>query len=285
MSRTIATPAAFLVSGFRIMLKKLALLVAMFTFSTLAFAQQNQQQEASDAPGTDTCSFVYSSGPSATFTRYCLTVNGNIVQFDSPAGFEYIKVQVVGEGYGVCDFDGGPKAYYDYAGSGESGNWNATVVSVPNATTRKFVRTTNDGVWQLTQTIKQIKASAKGPGSISITMALKNLTAIPRDANILRYADVDANATPGDDEFDFTLNSAFGSEPGFSLGLGLTGNTFTLSHEGFTQSTPFGPDPCHIGAKINFAPFVGDGSLGHLWALASVPPGGTKTVAMTYKPI
>ena len=172
---------------------------------------------------------------------------------------------------------------YDYAVFA-TGNWGATVVSVPNATTRKFVRLTNDGIWQLTQTIKQIKATAMGPGSVKITMALKNLTGIARDAFLLRFADVDANATFGNDEFDFTLNSAFGSEPGFSFGLGLTNNTFTFLHEAFTQDTSGGPDPCDPTTNFNAGPFVGDGSLGHIYGI-SVPAGATKTVNMTYKPI
>ena len=266
------------------MLKKLPLVVAVWTLSAVAFAQRIQEQAAADAPDTQACSFVYTSGSANTFTRYCLTVNGNVVQFDSPEGFEFINVGTIGEGYAICDFDGGPKTYFDYAFA-DSGNWLATSVSAPNATTRKFVRTTSDGIWQLTQTIKQIKANAKGPGSISITMAVKNLTAAPRDIVILRYADVDANGDVADDEFDFTLNSAFGSEPGPTFGLGLTNNTFNLKHDAFTQSVPDPPDACHPSLKSNSGPFVGDGSIGHFWSAFPVAPGETKTVAMTYKPI
>ncbi|HUM06976.1 MAG TPA: hypothetical protein VLT90_16030 [Terriglobales bacterium] len=266
------------------MLKKLTLAIVIVTVSSLAFAQQRTQQEAAtSAPTTTTCSYSYSSGPSPTFTRYCLSANGNIVQFDSPSGFEFINAGVVHEGYGFCDFNGGPTAYYDYADV-DSGNWGPTTVSAPNATTRKFVRTTSDGIWQLTQTIKQGKATATSPGSVSVTMTLKNLTAINRTVYLLRAADVDANGTTLDDEVDFTWNSAWGSDPGFSYGLGLTTNTFSFSHEGYTQSVYSGPDPCNFFANLNSTPFVGDGSIGHIYAI-TVPKGSTKTVKMTYKPI
>jgi hypothetical protein len=261
---------------------KSILVLAVFAVASFAWGEQRTQQNG-NAPDTAACSFIYSSGPSATFTRYCLSINGNVIQLDSPSGFEYIRAGSIDEGYGICDFNGGPKAYFDY-GEDFSNNWGATVVSVPNATTRKFVRLTNDGIWQLTQTIKQIKATAMGPGSVKITMALKNLTGIGRTAYLLRFADVDANATTGNDEFDATLNSAFGSEPGPSFGLGLTNNTFTFEHVAFTMNFVVVPDPCNPFANANSGPFVGDGGLVQIYAFG-VPAGATKTVNMTYKPI
>lgn len=264
------------------MLKKPILLFAVLAFSMLAFGQQVRQQPAvTDPPNTPTCSFAYSSGPLATFTRYCLSANGNIVQFDSPSGFEFIANAVM-EGYGICDVTPNV-SYYDYA-SIDSGNWGATTVTVPNATTRQFVRTTSDGFWQLTQTIKQIKANASGPGSVKITMALKNLSTISRNVTLLRIANVNSGPVATNDEFVSSFNSAFGQEPGASWGLGLTTNTFTFAHNGAVFNVPAGPDPCHYVTQIVNAAFVGDGSLGHVYAI-TVPAGATKTVNMTYKPI
>ncbi|MBZ5686043.1 MAG: hypothetical protein LAP86_13505 [Acidobacteriia bacterium] len=148
---------------------RLIFAAALLAVSTAALAQQ--PQSAAD-PASTTCSFSYSSGPLTTFTRYCLSANGNIVQFDSPSGFEYISNGGPLEGYGICDVNPNV-AYYDYA-STDSGNWGPTTVTSPNATTQVFVRTTADGIWQLKQTIVQIKASAASTGSVKITMALKN---------------------------------------------------------------------------------------------------------------
>ena len=265
------------------MLNKLTLLLTVPAFSMLAFGQRaSQPQAATEAPATTACSFPYSSGPLATFTRYCLSANGNIVQFDSPSGFEYINNGGLMEGYGFCDVTPNV-SYYDYA-SIDSGNWGATTATIPNATTVKFVRTTSDGVWQLTQTVVQMKAAAAGPGSVKITMALKNLSTISRNVALLRVANVNAGPVATNDEFVSSFNSAFAQEPGASWGLGLTTNTFTSAHNGTVFGVPTGPDPCHYVTFINNFAFVGDGSLGHVYAI-TVPKGATKTVTMTYKPI
>ena len=268
-------------------MKKVLLLIVV-VLSSLALAQQQQHAQQQGGKlgmpqGLDTCAYSYSSGPASTFTRYCLSGNGNIVQFDSPQGYEYINAGDVGEGYGVCDLTGTTTAYYDYADV-DSGNWGATVVSAPSATSRKFVRSTIDGIWQLAQTISQVKANASGPGSVKAAMALKNLTGISRDVYFLRYADVDANATFLDDRFDSTLNLAFGADPGASNGLGLSNNTFSFLHTAFTQSVSGGPDPCNPTVNFNSNPFSGDGSIGQIYLL-TVPAGATKTVTVTYKPI
>src|SRR5664279_466844 len=95
-------------------LNKSTLLLAVLVFSMLAFGQRaSQPQAGKNAPDTVGC-LGYSSGPLATFTRYCLSVNGNIVQLDSPSGFEFINNGDLMEGYGICDVT--PNlSYYDYA--------------------------------------------------------------------------------------------------------------------------------------------------------------------------
>jgi hypothetical protein len=258
---------------------KLAILAALLAISTVALAQESQNPAQPPATG---CSVTFSSGPLATFTRYCLSADGNIVQFDSPSGFEYIGNGGPLEGYGFCDVT--PNiAYYDFA-STNSGNWGATTVTSPNATTQVFVRTTADGVWQLKQTIMQIKATASSPGSVKITMALKNLSTISRNVALLRVANVNNGPVAINDQFVSSFNSAFGQEPGASWGLGLTTNTFTFAHNGLVLTPAVAPDPCHYVTNVQNFAFVGDGAIGHVYAI-TVPKGATKTVTMTYKPI
>ena len=255
--------------------------------STLALAQEPQ---STADPASTTCSFSHFSGPPTTFTRYCLSANGNIVQFDSPSGFEYISnggpLEGPFEGYGICDVTPNV-AYYDYA-STVSGNWGPTTVTSLNATTLVFVRATTDGIWQLTQTITQLQAGVASTGSVKITMALKNLSAISRNVTLLRFANVNNGAVPSNDEFVSSFNSAFGQEPGASWGLGLTTNTFTFAHNGivwnFGLNKAVGPNPCHYVTNVLNSAFVGNGAIGHVYAI-TVPGGATKTVAMTYKPI
>ena len=72
------------------MLNKTMLLAAILILSSLGFAQARTQQPDSDAAlsSKDTsCAYSYSSGTPATSTSYCLTGNGNIVQFASPSDF------------------------------------------------------------------------------------------------------------------------------------------------------------------------------------------------------
>jgi hypothetical protein len=271
-------------------LTKLTFFAAILALSTLALAQpsvedQNKDRnkpEQSAAPDTTACSFSYSSGPLNTFTGYCLSANGNIVQFDSPSGFEFINNGNLMEGYGICDVTPNV-SYYDYA-SIDSGNWGATTVTTKNATTQVFTRSTGDGIWELTQTIQQIKATASTTGSVKITMALKNLSTISRNVTLLRVANVNGGPVATNDEFVSSDNSAFGQEPGASWGLGMTTDTFTFAHNGMVLDAPTGPDPCHYVTHIVNTSFVGDGSIGHVYAI-SVPMGSTKTVVMTYKPI
>src|SRR5205823_11600545 len=104
-------------------------------------------------------------------------------------------------------------------------NWGATAVSFPNAATAKFVRTTTDGIWTLTQTIKRINASASGPGSAKVTMAVKN-NSVSRDIFLVRHADVDAGGSLSDN-FDQSQDAAFANDNVFN-GLSLTDNTFTF---------------------------------------------------------
>lgn len=269
-------------------LGKFVLLAAFLTLSMLAFAQQSDQTTGdSSLPASATCAFSYFSGqPTTTFTRYCLGPNGNVVQLDSPSGNEMIATGGPLEGYGLCDFT--PNVhYYDYA-SVDSGNWGPTTVTTPNASTKVFVRTTSDGLFQLTQTITQLKGSASTAGSIKITMVVKNLSGIAKNnLTLLRFANVNAGFNPLNNEFVSSANSSFGQEPGQRWGLGLTTNMFTFANQGVVWDAnvlPTGPDPCFYVPHVSVTSFTGDGSLGHVYNI-SIPAGATKTVIMTYKPI
>ena len=72
----------------------------------------------------------------------------------------------------------------------------------------------------------------------------------------MRYADVDADGTTGNN-FDATLNSAFGWNSQFSNGnpAGLVLQNLgspSFFHSGFVQSSFHGPDPCNPNAALVF---------------------------------
>jgi hypothetical protein len=266
------------------MSKKLIVLGALLTFATLSFGQKQGEGARSPlavGPSTISCAATYTSGSGHNTTTYCVTVNGNIPQF-SRGGEEMIFVGEVLEGYGICDFNSGIQ-YYDYAAF-DSGNWNPSTLTFPSATTAVSTRITSDGIWQLTQTITKVSASGTDAGQAKVKMVIRNLTGVARSIFILRYADVDANSVTTPNDFDFTVDTAFGLDPGFGGGLASINNTFSFPYDAYTQNTFTPPAPCSAFANIATQPFVGDGSIVQLWSI-KVPANSAKTVQSTYRPI
>lgn len=264
------------------MLHRSLILTAVLTVSSFALAQQDSRQgpqAATVSPNaTTTCAATFTSGTGHNTTQYCVTKNGNITQF-SRNGDEYLQVGDVSEGYGICD---GNTRYFDYAFN-DSGNLGpATFTST--ATKAVSIRTTSDGIWQITNTVTKVAANGSGPGSAKVSMKFTNLTNVERDLAVVRMADVDFLSGGGPDvnnDFDFTPDTAFGLASGFRSGLSVTNNTF-VEATAFTQNFSVGPDPCNLGAAPQ--PFVGDGSIAMFYALR-VRKGGAATVNLTYKPI
>jgi len=268
------------------MSKSLMLLVLSIALATVAWSQVDNQPTAtsyaytSGAPST-TCAYSFSSGSGRTLTQYCLTENGNIVQFSNPENFQFFDKGTVSEGYGLCDFQA-PEPYYDYASNAQG--WGATIISRTSLKKVRFVRRTLDAQWELSQEITQLEATSTSPGSAKVVMTLKNLSGEDRVVVLVRHANVDANQSASDDRFYATRNFAYGAEPGLSFGLGLTTNTFEYNAAGLTQSVPSGPNPCSVTDNANFDQFVGDGSIEMVYSM-TIPAGDSKTVQMTYKPL
>lgn len=82
-----------------------------------AFSQSQQQQQnlmpaISSAAATDVCQSTFTTGAGPTYLQFCVTQNGNITEFQSPAGVEHIRKGDYNEGYGICDFSN-LNRYYD----------------------------------------------------------------------------------------------------------------------------------------------------------------------------
>jgi hypothetical protein len=259
---------------------KSLLVILVLSLSSLALAQPKQSPPPAGDSAT-TCTYTFSSGSGKNATQFCVTATGNITQFSRPAGVEYLATGTIGEGYAVCEFPSFT-SYTDWAGFGGSG-WGPPTLISSTAAAVKISRISTDGVFQWTQTITKVNATAKGPGAATVSMALKNLTGVEHLVHIIRYADVNANSATTND-FDATLDTSYGLQPSYSYGLGGTNNTFTFNWNAIAQNVPGPPDPC--GPYINqiTPPFVGDGSIMQIWLL-TLPKNATKTFAMTYKPI
>ena len=261
-----------------------------------AFAQNLAAKASIRGPfSTSTCSFTFTSGANDTFLKYCVTVNGNISQLETPQGHEHIQVGAFGEGYGLCDATPGLAVQYsDYADFGESLNWLPATVVTQSPTLVKIVRSTADGIWTLTQNITQVAGTSP---SVKVAMSLKNNTVVDRHAFLVRYADVDADGIFLN-SLGATANSAFAWDPTTVPNIGLRGN-FGVSlqadaipqpqaagdrgPEAFTQNTPAGPSPCSV--LFSFVPRLDspdDGSVVTFYEL-DVPKKAARTVTVHYK--
>jgi hypothetical protein len=207
------------------------ILVAICTLAVSPFeaVAQGQPLQQDGPTSTSVCSFTFSAGSGNTFLKFCVTINGNVTQLETPAGQEFISKGGFSEGYAICDQTSGGK-YYDYADFGDSGNWRAAKTVSQSATSVKISRTTSDGLWTLVQTFSLDATTA----AAKIVMALKNNATGARLASLIRYADIDVGDGPLPlDNFASSYNSAWG----FSFTLrsnGDSGNGLMLKTIGNT---------------------------------------------------
>jgi hypothetical protein len=223
---------------------------------------------------TTLCKYKFISGSGNTYLNFCVTKNGNIAKFESPSKQEYIQVGTIGEGYGFCDYDSETE-YYDYAGYGDSGNWQAASTVSSSGTSVKISRKTSDGIYTLTQTITQNASNALA----QVTMALKNNASGSHHVGLLRYADVDASGN-ADNNFDYTYRTGFGwNESGYGLQLAHVSG-FALNG-GFSQIVASGPNPCQIFQNVGNGQAI-DGSIFIEYDM-ELGGGKTGTTVDTYK--
>jgi hypothetical protein len=251
-------------------------------------SQQEAKSEAVTPDETNTCSYTFTSGSNFTYLQFCVTVNGNIVEFQSPSGVEQIRQGSYGEGYGICDLTENV-AYYDFSDDGASSNWGSPVLISHTSGMVKISRTTSDGLWVLTQTI----TNSPGPNpSAKVLMQLKNNSGIAKEAYLFRWADVDpGNAANGDnfstgtDDFKESFDSSFSSAWGY-VALNETGSsgsdapsyglmfqdvgsptpaTVPYGRDGYSLDSSAGPAPCspfsNYASPINLT----DGAIEYLW--------------------
>lgn len=240
-----------------------------------------QGEAAAAAPrsslATTDCTFPFSTGTGNTLLKYCVTTNGNIVQLETPQGVEHVAVGTIGEGYGICDLNSNT-GYFDYAGFGDSGNWNPAQVVKQTTTSVKIVRTTSDGLFTLTQNIAVVDGALPW---IKITMTLKN-NGDARDAFLIRYVDVDA-AGVAKNNLDTTENSAFAwNTPGpVNFGVVVQNVGKALIANSLTQFQAAGPNPCNPVFNLHLLTDT-DGSLGMEY-LVELKKGASTSVITAYR--
>lgn len=230
------------------------------------------------APTASTCAFTFESGANATFLKFCVTANGNIVQIELPAGHSHFTLSR--EGYGLCN-ETPAIAYWDYADDGISGNWGTASVVSQTATSVKIARSTVDGIWTLTQTFT---LDPKTP-SVKIVMALKNNTSVPRVAYLVRWADIDPDSEVHAN-FGATRNAS-AAWKNSTWGFGLMMQSARTSQFGFTNGYAHigedGPNPCDFAAQASEQILIGGHGSSELAYVDTVAAHKTKMATINYK--
>ncbi|HUM07063.1 MAG TPA: hypothetical protein VLT90_16465 [Terriglobales bacterium] len=248
----------------------LAFFLLTMTGSTLG---QNWTQE---------CSYTFTTGNGQNYLQSCVTVNGNVTHFESPSGSEDIGSPPWnrGEGYAFCETSGSPTPYYDFAGFGDSGNWQAPVLLHSTATSVQIARTSSNNIWTLKQTFTQ----NAGTANLKVVMSVKNNSAVSRNIRFMRWVAASAN----NDHFHNTFTSSFTSVFAWA-GFGLVMQNvppWTDLAGGYVQWTPVGPDPCNpfqYVVKNMDLPLVNSTGSMYLYYLMTIPPKASRSIALTYK--
>jgi hypothetical protein len=231
------------------------------------------------------CFSTHTSGTGTTFMKICLSVDGNLVNFESPAGFKHLEAGDFGEGYAVCSSAG--THGYD-AGFAEGGFGPAIVMQPngPNTFPLTIIRDTLDGIFRLQQQFSRDTTEK----DVTITMTLTNLSAIARSSvHLTRYFDGDIDNSVNGDYYARVADSVSAWENS-GHGLMLTALTFNVAHSAGVQTfatwNPLaegggGAKACGAGGTSPAFPgdFVGrvDYSLGTLAGSA------TRTVRVVYR--
>jgi hypothetical protein len=271
------------------MLRRILTLIVVAASLANGYAQQSPNmdalnpKEASTLPlssaATTTCQSTFTSGSGLKQLSYCVTANGNILNFTAPQGFlqEFNR-----EGYGICDFTTAPEVSYTDEASNDTGNWLNPTISQPNGPNTfplTITRMTADGIWKLKQSFSQSPVDR----SVKVVMSFTNLTVVARSAFVLRYMDVDADGGSGGDIFVqgtlFSLGTTVFNPN--NHGVVLAALPGPLNFTGFNGNAG-GEDACAVSAPPA-NPFTGDGALMYEWKLSGVAPGATQSVTFEYR--
>jgi hypothetical protein len=235
---------------------------------------------------TTTCSYNFTTGSGNTYLSYCVTVNGNILEIQTPFGQNMLGTN--GEGYGICN-ESPAQNYTDY-GVSDTGNWQNAIIVSHSATLVKIERTTADGNWTLTQAITKVPATSSTNASIKVVMALKNNQSTAHVAYLVRFADAEPVPTGGT-SFDIWiggLNSALAAtvqpDPNYGLQLSNVGVPQLSFWQGYAQAVNTGPNACAFAFNEAFANLgSGTSGLSIVYAyVGTVPAGQTKAVTLSY---
>ena len=201
------------------------------------------------ALGSLAASQCFSSGSGLTLVKVCITNNGNVSYFESPAGYVHLNGR---EGYAVCTQDDQQNwIVHGFDVNFAADGWGSSTVSQPKGpgTFPLIVtRQTLDGLLQLKQTFN---ANWKERG-MDVKMDVKNTSgSVMSYIRLTRSADVDISGV-SQNTFEMTDDSATGlAVDGTNrfMGLMLTADPGTSGHGWAMNITYSDWDPYGAGAE------------------------------------
>ena len=262
-----------------------ALAVPVFLLASVASAQEQQTPTAAGEPST-ACMSTHLLGS----MNICFSTHGNIMRFESPAGFEHIRIGAFREGYALCSQNlltppGVPAPTTIAYDSGDMENGfnpalDQVIQPLPNAFPLTVIRTSVNGL-QLTQSYSADSTER----DVTVTMTVRNMNALPRFAVRLdRYFDGDIDNTPANDLYSRTADSVWGYQ---SLGHGLLLTDISpapgTAHTTAVQ-TMLGMVPASCGQASVATPTAAGDFAGRLsYSIGTLPPGASRTVRINYR--
>ena len=282
------------------MTKKILMLlsagVLVLAIAGQAFAQEQSTEQAqtkdknvvrTQAEAPEQC---FTSGAYDNFLKVCITNNGNISWFESPAGFVHLQSR---EGYAVCSggTPGISGVVHGFDANIAADGWGVSTVSQPNGA-GKFpliiTRHSLDGVIQLKQTFT-LNAGAR---EVDVKMDLKNTSALQVDeVYASRYFDGDINNT-STNVYERTKDSVWGRNTVYSSARGLMLTAALANANSNAIATayplwdPFGSGPQYArgcGFDNAVTPATGDFVGIVQSSMGNLKPGQTTSITLLYR--
>lgn len=154
------------------------------------------------AEASNGCFSLHTSGSGTAKVSICISNHGNMVKFESPAGFEQIgQLNTFRDGYSICtgNLPTVPNISHGYDAGGVEAGFTAPTITQPNGPNTfplTITRDTTDGVFRLKQSYKLDKVER----DLTITMNLENISSADQNfVKLARYfeGDVDNNDAAG----------------------------------------------------------------------------------------
>jgi hypothetical protein len=230
------------------------------------------------ASANNTCDYNYSCNAGADKLAYCVSIHGNMPSFESPAGQNHLSADDR-EGYGLCDVTAGGTEYWDFEGGwGESG-WGAAVTTSLAPLT--IVRTTTDGIWQLTQKYAKNCTDKE----VKITMIVKNNSGVARTFKLMRMAKIDPNSSLSG-HWISTPHTVLATEDGndtHGMLLSCVKPSCAITHATYVNNYSYFTGGTICNPVSLTTPYDSDDEGAILYGNVTLGPGASKTFYVQYR--